>query len=214
MKRLGQILRDGAEGQVGESEIRLGTASETYWPLIRTLLIADFNLERTHSTAKRMFGNDTARFVAVDGSEDQKLLGGLAVFWAGSYACTGNVTYHKDHPPSVSYDTGFVDKGEGLASCVPIYVDTIPEVDPQTQLSSTGNQPTSSTATEQQTVDNSTIANWIMLFSELYLAYKLAKSKEYQIILLDRSLSGTLSGLMYNTSKHALMAKAVCNMLS
>src|SRR5208283_3276389 len=103
-------------------------------------------------------------------------------------------------------------KGEGLASCVPIYVDTIPEVDPQTQLSSTGNQAISSTMTEQQTVDNSTIAGWIMLFSELYLAYKLAKSKEYQIILLDRSLSGTLSSLMYDTSKRPLWKQqcAIC----
>ena len=159
-----------------------------------------------------MFGSDTARFVAVDGSEDQRLLGGLAVFWAGSYACTGKVTYHKDQPPSVSYDTGFVEKGEGLASCVPIYVDTIPEVDPQSQLSPTGNQSISSTITEQQTVDNSTIANWIMLLSELYLAYKLAKSKDYQIILLDRSLSGTLSSLMYDTSKRALWKRqcAIC----
>jgi hypothetical protein len=156
-----------------------------------------------------MFGTDTARFVAVDGSEDQKLLGGLAVFWAGSYACTGKVTYHKDQPPSVSYDVGFVEKGEGLASCVPIYVDTIPEVDPQTQLSSTGS---SVTETEQETVDNSTIAGWIMLFSELYLAYKLAKSKEYQIILLDRSLSGTLSNLIHDTSRRALWKRqcAIC----
>ena len=212
VKRLGQILRDGAEGQVGESENRLGTASETYWPLIRKLLITDFNLESAHSAAMRMFGNETVKFVAVDGSEDQRLLGGLAVFWAGSYACTGKVTYHKDQPPSVSYDVGFIEKGEGLASCVPIYVDTIPEVDPQTQLSSTGNQAISSTMTEQQTVDNSTIAGWIMLFSELYLAYKLAKSKEYQIILLDRSLSGTLSSLMYDTSKRALWKRqcAIC----
>src|SRR5208283_2757704 len=103
-------------------------------------------------------------------------------------------------------------KGEGLASCVPIYVDTIPEVDPPTQLSSTGNQALSSTMTEQQTVDNSTIAGWIMLFSELFLAYKLAKSKDYQIILLDRSLSGTLSSLMYDTSKRALWKRqcAIC----
>lgn len=170
VKRLGQILRDGAEGQVGDSETRLGTASETYWPLIRTLLITDFKQESVYSTAKRMFGNDTARFAAIDGSEDQKLLGGLAVFLAGSYACTGKITYHKDQPPSVSYDTGFVEKGEGLASCVPIYVDTIPEVDPQAQLSPTGNQSTiSSATTEQDTVDNSTIASWIMLLSELLM---------------------------------------------
>lgn len=51
-----------------------------------------------------------------------------------------------------------------------------------------------------------------MLFSELYLAYKLAKSKEYQIILLDRYLSGTLSSLMYDTSKRALWKRqcAIC----
>ncbi len=213
VKRLGQILRDGAEGQVGESENRLVTASENYWPLIQRLLVSDFKLDSAHSTAKRMFGNDTARFAAIDGSEDQKLLGGLAVFWAGSYFCTGKITYSKDQLPSVSYDTGFVEKGEGLASCVPIYVDTIPEVDTQTQLSTRGNQSTiSSATTDQDTVDNSTIASWMMLLSELYLAYRLAKSKEFQIILLDRSLSGTLSSLMYDTSKRALWKRqcAIC----
>jgi hypothetical protein len=43
-----------------------------------------------------------------------------------------------------------------------------------------------------------------MLFSELYLAYVLARSKEFQIILLDRSLSGTLSSLIHDTSKRPL----------
>ena len=212
MKRLGQILRDGAEGQVGESESRLGAASETYWPLIQRLLIADFRPDRSHSTSKRMFSSDSVKFAAIDGSLDQKLLGGLAVFWAGSYACTGTVTYNHDDLPTIRYDTGFVQKGEGLASCVPIYVDSIPEVDPQAQLSQSGNLTMSRPETQQDTVDNSTIANWMMLLSELYLAYRLAKSKEFQIILLDRSLSGTLSSLMYDTSKRALWKRqcAIC----
>jgi hypothetical protein len=205
VKRLGQILKDGAEGQVGESEGRLQTASDNYWPLVRDLLITDFKFEESHETALNLFGKDKARFAAVDGSEDQRLLGGLAVFWAGSYAATGSITFYKDQPPHVEYDTGFVERGRGLASCVPIYVDSLPEVDPQSTLHKSGQQFTiSGPITEQSTVDNSTIADWIMLFSEIYLAYQLAASKEYEIILLDRSLSGTLSNLIYDTAKRPL----------
>jgi hypothetical protein len=205
VKRLGQILRTGAEGQVEESQGRLETASEAYWPLIHKLVISDFNLARCNETVLKFFEKGEVSFAAVDGSEDQQLLGGLAVFWAGSYAATGTVTYHPDTQPEVRYDAGFVEKGQSLASCVPIYVDSIPEVDPQATLSAAGAQGTiSRPMTEESTVDNSTIASWIMLFSELYLAYHLARSKEYQIILLDRSLSGTLSSLIYDTAKRAL----------
>ena len=205
IKRLGQILKDGAEGQVGESESRLQAASDNYWPLIRELLVTEFRFDRSYETALKMLGKDKVRFAAVDGSEDQKLLGGLAVFWAGSYAATGSITFHKDQKPDVEYDAGFVERGQGLASCVPIYVDSIPEVEPQSTFRKGGQQLTiSGPMTEESTVDNSTIADWIMLFSEIYLAYQLAKSKEFKIILLDRSLSGTLSNLIYDTAKRPL----------
>ncbi len=203
VKRLGQILRDGAEGQVGESEGRLQTASEDYWPLIRKALITDFKFDIAYETAVKTFNENKVRFAAVDGSEDQKLLGGLAVFWAGSCAATGSITFHRDERPTIEYDTGFIEKGQGLASCVPIYVDSIPEIDPQATLGKTGQQ-ISKPLTEESTVDNSTIANWIMLFSEIYLGYQLARSNEYKIILLDRSLSGTFSSLIYETSKRPL----------
>jgi hypothetical protein len=88
---------------------------------------------------------------------------------------------------------------------VPIYVDALPEVDPQSTSQKGKQQLTiSGPITEESTVDNSTIADWIMLFSEIYLAYQLAKTKEYKIILLDRSLSGTLSSLIYDTAKRPL----------
>lgn len=203
VKRLGQILRDGAEGQVGESQGRLEDASEEYWPLVSKLLVSNFDLQRSYETAARFFQRQKVKFAAIDGSEDQQLLGGLAVFWAGSYAATGTIQYHPDMPPEVHYDTGFVEKGQSLASCVPIYVDSIPEVDPESTISrsqSTISRP----LTEESAVDNSTIATWIMLFSELYLAYQLAKTRDYQIILLDRSLSGTLSNLILDTAKRPL----------
>ena len=204
VKRLGQILKEGAEGQVGESGLRLEGASRTYWPLVSKLLISDFRYDRSYETVQDLFKKPSARFAAIDGSMDQNLLGGLAVFWAGAYTATGSITYRKDQTPTVTYDTHFVEKGRGLASCVPIYVDSIPEVEPQNTLSMSGDQAISGPLTDQSTVDNSTIANWIMLFSELYLAYTLARTKEFQIILLDRSLSGTQSSLLHDTSKRAL----------
>lgn len=204
VKRLGQILKDGAEGQVSESGERLESASRSYWPLVSKLLVSNFSDERSCQEAQTLFKKPAAKFAAVDGSLDQNLLGGLAVFWAGAYAATGTITYARDGAPKVTYDTGFVEKGHGLASCVPIYVDSIPEVEPQMTLNRSGSQTISRTQTEESTVDNSAIADWIMLFSELYLAYVLAKSKEYQIILLDRSLSGTQSSLIRDTSKRPL----------
>jgi hypothetical protein len=207
VKRLGQILKNGAEGQVGESESRLQTASDKYWPLIRNLLVTEFRFDRSYETALKLFGKEKVRFAAVDGSEDQKLLGGLAVFWAGSYAATGSITFHKDQHPAVEYDAGFVERGQGLASCVPIYVDSLPEVDPQSTHKSGQQFTISGPMTEQSIVDNSTIADWIMLFSEIYLAYQLAKSNEYAIILLDRSLSGTLSNLIHDTAKRPLWTR-------
>jgi hypothetical protein len=203
-KRLGQILRDGAEGQVGESGQRLEGASSSYWPLISKLILSEFSFDRSYHKAQELFNGIHARFVAVDGSLDQNLIGGLAIFWAGAYAATGTISYSRDTSPSVTYDAGFVERGRGMAGCVPIYVDSIPEVEPQTTFGETGGQTISHPLTEQSTVDNSTIANWIMLFSEVYLAYTLARSNEFKIILLDRSLSGTQSSLMHDTSRRAL----------
>jgi len=196
-------LKEGAEGQVTESGQRLEGASTLYWPVLRQIIVSDFKTNRSANAAKEMFGKQTAKFAAIDGSMNQNLLGGLAVFWAGAYAATGTITYHSETAPIIHYDPNFLEKGHGLASCVPIYIDSIPQVEPENTLA----QAISGPITEQSTVDNSTIADWIMLFSELYLAYAFASRNEFQIILLDRSLSGTQSSLLQDTSRRALWTR-------
>ena len=204
VKRLGQILKEGAEVQVGESGTRLEGASTAYWPLVSKLLNSDFRYDRAFETARSTFGKPSAKFAAIDGSMNQNLLGGLAVFWAGAYAATGRIDFRNDGKPLVNYDSNFLEKGHGLASCVPIYVDSIPQVEPQGTLDWSGGGAIYGPLTDRSTVDNSAIANWIMLFSELYLAYTFARMKEFKMILLDRSLSGTQSSLLHDTSKRAL----------
>lgn len=204
VKRLGELLRSGAEDQVDETRDKLRSTVETFKDFISNLIVSNFNPDRALETAEGMFGTATARFAAVDGSEDQKLVSGLAVFWGGAYAAAGTIEFRKGQPPKVSFETGFTERGRGVSSCIPIYVDRVSEVD---QAVMTDREPGHVTVgkamTEQAVVDNSTIASWVMTFSEFYLAYQIAKNKEADIILLDRSLSTTLNSLTFDTSRRS-----------
>ena len=174
VKRLGEVLRFGAEEQVDESKTKLEFASDLYDDFLSELIVTQFDCAIGYDTAKRLFGSTKVKFAAVDGSQDQRLISGLAVFWGGAYASTGTIQFKADGPPSVEYASGFIERGHGVSSCVPVYVDRISEID-QTimELSGPGYVTLTKPLTEQAVVDNSSIASWIMTFSELYLAYKL-----------------------------------------
>ena len=102
VKRLGHILKEGAEVQVGESGQRLEGASSLYWPVLSKIVKSHFRFDRSCQTASEFFGGQTAKFAAIDGSMNQNLLGGLAVFWAGAYAATGTVLYRSEQSPVVT----------------------------------------------------------------------------------------------------------------
>lgn len=204
IKRLGALLRRGAEDQVEETRGRLESTVEAFKDFVSKVIVSNFDHDRALETAERMFGTTKAKFAAVDGSEDQKLVSGLAVFWGGAYAATGTIEFRKGQTPKVEYATGFIERGKGVSSCIPVYVDRVSEVDQAVMTEQDRGQTTVSKAmTEQAVVDNSTIASWIMTFSEYYLAYQIAKNKEADIILLDRSLSTTLNSLTYDTSRRS-----------
>jgi hypothetical protein len=196
------VLRFGAEEQVDESKTKLESASGLYDDFLSELIVTEFDYGVGYDTAKRLFGSNKVKFGAVDGSQDQRLVSGLAVFWGGAYASTGTIEFRADGSPSVEYASGFIERGHGVSSCVPVYVDRISEID-QTimELSGPGYVTLTKPLTEQAVVDNSSIASWIMTFSELYLAYKLIVEENVKILLLDKSLSSTQTSLMYDTSR-------------
>jgi len=202
VKRTGELLKAGAESQVDDSRGRFEAAKDLYDKLLHNLIVSDFSFDLAYETASRFFGASKVKYAAVDGSMDQVLTGGLAVFWGGAYAVTGEVEFGKGSRPGVTYETGFVERGRGVSSCVPIYVDLVQDVD-QTILA--GGQRAESAITkpmtEQAVVDNSTIANWIMTLSEFYLAYHMVASESVRILLLDRSLSSMRGNLMLDTSR-------------
>ncbi|MBS7622868.1 hypothetical protein KEJ39_04235 [Candidatus Bathyarchaeota archaeon] len=204
---MGRVLRLGAEDQVEESRNKLESSKDLYSGLLSELLVTEFSHSSAYETAQELFGSSRVKFGAVDGSQDQQLVAGLAVFWAGSYAATGTVEFQEDGPPHVEYETGFIERGQGISSCIPIYVDRVHEVDLMVKASSAGVLPgvmtVTDSLTEQAVVDNSTIASWIMTFSELFLAYKMIMEENVRIMLLDRSLSATHTALMYDTSRRS-----------
>jgi hypothetical protein len=204
VRRLGDILRRGAEEQVEEAGASLRMAGELYDGLLSDLLITEFDPGRARETASAFFGSPRVRFAAIDGSQDQRLVGGLAIFWGGAYASTGIVEFRGDGPPKIEYMTGFVERGMGVSSCVPIYVSRVHEIDPAaSEAIGRGGLAPLGPMTEQALVDNSSIAGWVMTLSELYLAYKMVVEGGAKIILLDRSLSGTWINLAYDTSRRS-----------
>ncbi len=206
IERTGNILRKGASDQIVDYNRRFESIKGLYDTFLADLLVSDFSYEKAYETAKRFLGSDKVEFAAVDGTEYTRPLFDMVIFFGGSYAARGTIEFKKDKPPKVEYATRFLEQGRGISSCIPLYVNKVVEVDkslsPMLEL-----EPTRISLikplTDESIANNSSIASWIMAFSEIYLAYKLASEPEenIKILFLDRSLTCMQSSLMYDTSR-------------
>jgi hypothetical protein len=204
VKRAGDILRKGASDQIVDYTRRFDSIKGIYDGFLENMMKKDFCVADAAATAKAFFGSDKVRFAAVDGTEYTRPMFDLVIFFGGSYAAKGFVQF-EGNGPKIEYSTKFSEEGIGISSCVPIYINEIVEVE-QTymQLGQDGNVTVNMPLTDEAVINNSTIANWIMTFSEFYLAYKLAKQGEVKILLLDRSLSNMHSSLVYDTRQRRI----------
>ena len=206
IKRTGDILRKGASDQIVEYNRRFESVKDLYDSLLVDLFVSDLGYEKAYETARRFFGSNEVKFAAVDGTEYTHPLFDMVIFFGGSYAARGVIEFRKDQRPRVEYATRFVEQGRGISSCVPLYVNKVVEIDkslsPMLEL-----EPTRISLvkplTDESIANNSSISSWIMAFSEIYLAYKLASNPEenIKILFLDRSLTCMQSSLMWDTSR-------------
>ena len=177
-----------------------------YEKVFASLIRTDFSSRSCYETAKKFFGSDRVSFAAVDGTDYARPLFDLVVFFGGSYAARGTITYRENRAPLVEYEDQFLKGGRALSSCVPVYVNEVPEIDQSfIQPGEVSEISLTRPLTDEAIANNSTVANWIMTFSEFYLAYRLAKEHDGpRIILLDRSLATMLASLIYDTSRRKL----------
>jgi hypothetical protein len=185
-------------------EHRFSALTNLYDELLANLIIAGFNPKQAWETAAEFFGSTSVRFAGVDGTLYSRPLFDMVIFFGGAYAATGTASFSENAEPRVQYDARTIQQSTGISSVVPMYINEIPEVDQsffaQGQPSETS---PNKTLTDEGIINNATIANSIMTFSEYYLAYKLAAdpNQDTRIILLDRSLSVDRASLLYDTSK-------------
>jgi hypothetical protein len=206
LRRTADILRFGASNQIAEYNRRFESLHEVYEHFLAPLLVSDFHSSQAYDTACQLFGSNEVRFAAIDGTEYTRSLFDLVIFFGGAFAAKGTVAFNKHDPPKVTYVDQFIEERLGISSCIPIYVNEVIDVD-QTILEFHQESETSlvKPLTDESIVNNSSISSWIMAFSELYLAYKLAsnETENIQVLLLDRSLTCMQSSLMYDTSRRA-----------
>jgi len=195
LKRAGHFLKAGALDRISDYNQRFSSASDVYNALLSHLIIQEFSAERAHETALKLFGSDRVKFAAVDGTEYARNMFDLIIFFGGAYVSFGWVTFQKDAKPSVENAGKLLEHGRGISSCVPLYVNEVPDVDSMID-SLDGKKPLD----DKAVFDNSRIADWIMSFSEFYLAYRLISDEDVRILLMDRTLSGEHSALISDTA--------------
>ncbi len=206
IERAGAILQNGAVEQIETYKSRFEALEGLYERLFKDLIVSSPDPSKVYETAKKLFGKEKVSFAAVDGTEYARPLFDLVVFFGGSYASRGSIKFQEGKPPEIEYHDQFLKSGLGLSSCVPVYVSEVPDIDQSfIQPGEASEISLVRPLTDESIANNSTIPAWIMTFSEIYLAHKLASEPNGpQILLLDRSLATTLASLIYDTSRRKL----------
>jgi len=207
VRRTSELLRLGAVERVLDYEKCFSSMSDLYDRLLSRFIVSGFSFEGAYETALDFFGSERVRFAGIDGTMYSNPLYDLMIFFGGAYAATGTVTFRRNKEPIAEYDSNFLERSAGISSVVPIYINEVPEVD-QTffDFEEPGEISISKPLVDQTIINNASIASWIMTFAEYYLAFKLASNPGggIRIILMDRTLSGELSSLLYDTSRREL----------
>ena len=204
MKRTCDNLRQGATRQVSDYEERFSVLKGAYDDLLAPLIKSDFDSKEACQTAKEFFGKDTVRFAGIDGTMYSRPLFDMVVFFGGAYAATGTIQFCESAKPQVEYDAKTLEQNVGMSSVIPIYVNEILDVDTSfSALEQPSEHNPAKPATDEEIANNSLIANVVMTFAEFYLAYKLAvdSAQNFQVLLMDRSLSTERASLLYESRK-------------
>jgi len=207
IRRTSDLLKLGASIQISDYEQRFRSIKGLYARLFQNLIRSEFSQEKAYETATNFFGSNKVRFTGIDGTMYSKPLFDLIIFFGGAYAATGTIEFKREGKPVVQYDNRFLNESIGISSVVPVYINEVPEIDQAFfSLEEPGELSLSKALVDQTIVNNSTIANWVMTFAEYYLAYKLItdQNEDVKIILMDRTLSGERSSLLYDTSMREL----------
>ncbi|MCD6514408.1 MAG: hypothetical protein J7L07_05750 [Candidatus Odinarchaeota archaeon] len=202
VSKLGEKLRGTTNEQVSDYKERFSVVKEMYDEFMKDLIVQRFNSEKCFEFAVNFFGKPRIKFVAIDGTAYAREIFDLVIFFGGAYACEGEIEFSKKGRPKIKYSTKVIEEGQGISSCVPLYINEIPEIDQTFFEEKEGELALGKSLQDEEIINNSQIALSIMHFAEYFLAYMMVKNDpEVGLILLDRTLSGDQASFISKTSK-------------
>jgi hypothetical protein len=93
------------------------------------LIVDKFDFTNASYTAKNFFDKDILHFVAIDGTAYSNPLFDMVIFYAGAYSCDGSIEFSQQDNLKIKYQNRFIDQSLDISSCIPVYIDKIPEID-------------------------------------------------------------------------------------
>ncbi len=204
ISHLGNVLRARAVSQIREHSTQFANIPDFYRNQLSHVIIQKWDAEEAIVTAKELFGKTKLRYAAIDGTERTDPTFDLMIFYGGAYAALGTIDLEIKEPiQSVSIDPQLTTGGVGVAACIPVYISEIPEIELARLKFSHEKEDEEARSVndifDETVIDNSQIANDIMLLAEIRLGETLAKTKNYDVIILDRYLAGTHANLLAKT---------------
>lgn len=215
LKQTGELLQGGAQKQVSGYRTRFDKINGIYDKFLSKLIVPHPDRKAPVEFVDEFFGKRELTFAGIDGTVCKNDLFDLIIFFAGAYCSEGIISVNNDRSLSVKYDDIFLEKGLGVSSVLPLFVNEVPLVD-QTILvrAEDGSVDNTITQSDSWIIDNSAFADYLMTLSEFYLAYKLVTRKlPVDILLIDRVFSSEIASSYAETSEFRIDLEKECGII-
>jgi hypothetical protein len=215
LKKTGELLLGGAKQQVTGYKSRFDSLSGIYDEFLSGYINQYPDRRADPSFVDRFFGKRELSFAGIDGTICKYDVFDLIIFFAGAYSSHGVARIDDSGNIELEYEQQFLERGIGLSSVLPIYINEVPLVD-QTILSRAEDGSVDHTVahTDSWIIDNSAFADYMMTLSEFYLAYRLVSGENpVDILLMDRICSSEVSSSYAETSDFRIDIEKECGLV-
>ncbi|MFX0055483.1 MAG: hypothetical protein ACFFAX_00170 [Promethearchaeota archaeon] len=215
LKRTGELLLGGAKQQVTGYKSRFDSLNGIYDEFLSGFINQYPEGKADPSFVDRFFGKRELSFAGIDGTICKYDVFDLIIFFAGAYSSHGIARVDDSGNIELEYEEQFLERGIGLSSVLPIYINEVPLVD-QTILARAEDGSVDHTVayTDSWIIDNSAFADYMMTLSEFYLAYRLVSGENpVDILLMDRVCSSEISSSYAETSDFRIDIEKECGLV-
>ncbi len=215
LKKTGELLLGGAKQQVTSYRSRFDSLSGIYDEFLSDYINQYPDRKTDPSFVDRFFGKRELKFAGIDGTICKYDVFDLIIFFAGAYSSHGVARINDSGTIELEYEEQFLERGIGLSSVLPIYINEVPLID-QTILARGEDGSVDHTVAHSDSwiIDNSAFADYMMTLSEFYLAYRLVSGEDpVDILLLDRVCSSEISSSYAETSDFRIDVEKECGLV-